>query len=281
MIKTLKITILVDNSSSDPDLQSEHGFSLWIEADNKKILFDTGHSKLIVHNAAKLDINLGLAQYLILSHGHYDHTGAVAEIVRLNPSITIFCHPFITNQRFSRQPDGYMKFVGIDKSQSTALESVENQINWIHSPCDISNDIGISGPIPRVSSFEDTGGAFFLDTQEKQPDLIIDDLSLWFKTQGGLCIITGCCHSGLVNTITHIKSIVNEPVHTIIGGFHLGNASPDRIEQTCKFIKFINTNNTIPHIIPCHCTGENAVEYFYKIFGDMVKPGGVGLTFKI
>jgi glyoxylase-like metal-dependent hydrolase (beta-lactamase superfamily II) len=112
MIKTLKITILVDNSSSDPDLQSEHGFSLWIEADNKKILFDTGHSKLIVHNAAKLDINLGLAQYLILSHGHYDHTGAVAEIVRLNPSITIFCHPFITNQRFSRQPDGYMKLIG-------------------------------------------------------------------------------------------------------------------------------------------------------------------------
>jgi 7,8-dihydropterin-6-yl-methyl-4-(beta-D-ribofuranosyl)aminobenzene 5'-phosphate synthase len=281
MIKTLKITILVDNISSNSALQSEHGFSLWIEADNKRILFDTGHSKLIVHNAEKLGIDLRSAESLILSHGHYDHTGAIAEILRLNPSISIYCHPGILNLRFSRQPDGYMKYVGIDKGQSAALDLVKNSLRWINSPYLYSHDIGISGPIPRVSSFEDTGGEFFRDPKANEPDLIIDDLCLWFKTTAGLCIVTGCCHSGLVNTISHIQSITSEPVHTIIGGFHLGNASSDRIEQTCRFIQSINSNNNTPFIIPCHCTGENAIKQLHSTFCEKVRSGAVGLTFQI
>jgi 7,8-dihydropterin-6-yl-methyl-4-(beta-D-ribofuranosyl)aminobenzene 5'-phosphate synthase len=140
----------------------------------------------------------------------------------------------------------------------------------------MSDDIGITGPIPRITTFEDTGGAFFLDLEARKPDPIVDDLAMWFSTAKGLVVVTGCCHSGLVNTIRYIQSLTEGiPLHSVVGGLHLVNASPARLSATCDFLQTCPLNS----IIPYHCTGDGAVVSFEKLYGQKCIRGKVGDTF--
>lgn len=113
MIEKLSITVLLDNVSHSEGLLCEHGLALWIVAGGRRILFDTGQSEMLIRNAEVLGIDLRTADTLVLSHGHYDHTGGVADVLDLNPEISVYSHPGIFMPRYSRQPDGKMKPVGI------------------------------------------------------------------------------------------------------------------------------------------------------------------------
>ncbi len=137
----------------------------------------------------------------------------------------------------------------------------------------LADDVGITGPIPQETDFEDAGGNFFYDIEGTNPDPVSDDLAVWLQTSKGLCVLTGCCHSGLVNALQHIFSLTGQVlVHSVIGGFHFLNASFERMENTCDYLYDRNVNR----IVPCHCTGEKAVEYFRSRFNDRVQPGTAG-----
>lgn len=278
MINKISITILVDNKSSNPGLLSEHGLALWIEADGKRILFDAGQSDILLRNAGYLKIDLKTAGLLVISHGHYDHTGSVAEILNLNRSIQVYCHPGIFVPRYSRQDDGTLKPIGMEEKHSGALQEIIDSIKWISKPMNLSEDIGITGRIPRIKEFEDTGGSFFLDPDGTRQDSIPDDLAMWFKTKKGLVIVTGCCHSGLINTIEYIIKITGEEkIHSIIGGFHLKNASTDRLERTCRALESFSPCK----LIACHCTGDNAVDFLSRHIDSSVVNGESGMIFEV
>ncbi len=278
MLSHFSVTILIDSLTKSNDFLTEHGFSVWIEADDKRVLFDTGQSDILVHNAAKLGIDLSSADVLVLSHGHYDHIGGVASILSLKPSIPVYCHSAIFSPHHSRKPDGLIKPIGvsINEKSSDSLYKIKNLIHWVDSPVFITSDIGITGPIPRNSLFEDTGGAFFLDCEGMKIDPIEDDLAMWFRTVHGICVITGCCHSGLVNTLTYIHNInKGDVIHTVIGGFHLLNATLHRVEKTCDYID----SEGIEQIVPCHCTGTEAIEVLRMRFGPKILRCYTGTTF--
>lgn len=277
MIRHLKVTVLVDNISDREDAPGEHGLSLWIEADGNRILYDAGQSELLLRNAKALNIDLRKADMLVLSHGHYDHTGAVAAIVAKCKGIAVYGHPGILLPRYSCQQDGTMKSVGCNREAGSALQSIFDTIRWVNKPTGIKAGFGLSGPIPRRTSFEDTGGAFFLDAAASRPDLIDDDLALWFSTPQGLVVITGCCHAGIVNTLTYIREITdNQQVHAVIGGYHLLNASASRISLSGDYIAAAG----IDVIVPCHCTGAGATGYLQERFGEKVVPGKVGYSYE-
>jgi 7,8-dihydropterin-6-yl-methyl-4-(beta-D-ribofuranosyl)aminobenzene 5'-phosphate synthase len=270
MIFRLAITVLADNSATMPGFAAEHGLALWIEANDRRIIFDTGQSDALVRNAELLGVNLSTADTLVLSHGHYDHTGGLARILGSNPSLAVYCHPGVFTPRFSRQPDGAMKPIGISQTSADALQRVRQSTHWVTGPTCLSDDIGITGPIPRSTVFEDTGGAFFLDPAGSKPDPVEDDLAVWLRTAKGLCVITGCCHSGLVNTLSYIQNLTGESrVHAVMGGFHLLHASAKRMEKSGMYLESIG----IERIVPCHCTGEKAVEYLQVWFGPQVVQG--------
>jgi len=261
MIQNLSITVLVDNISHSDNLLCEHGLSLWIEADERRILFDTGQSDVLIRNADVLGIDLRTVDTLVLSHGHYDHIGGVAAVLDLNPDVSIFCHPGIFMPRYSRQSDGKMKPIGITKQALFALQKVVDTIHWTSGPIFVSPDIGITGPIPRLSNFEDTGGAFFLDPEATKQDSIDDDLAMWLSTVKGIVNVTGCCHSGIVNTLTYIMKLADKiQMHSVLGGFHLLNASQDRLDKTRSFLSEIRMNN----IMPCHCSGQKAISAIWS-----------------
>ena len=275
MTPPITITLIVDNEAP-PALVAEHGFAAWIDNGEECFLFDTGQGAALIPNAAALDIDLARARALILSHGHYDHTGAVLAFLAVNPDAPVIYARDATISRFSCRPDEQPpRQIGMSGEVRQALDGLPAERRIVlDGPRYLRLGIGITGPVPRESTFEDTGGPFYLDPDKAKSDPITDDLSLWFETGDGLVILTGCCHSGLVNTIRHVRQISGIiRIHGIIGGLHLLNAGAERLDATLAFL-----HECAPDfLLPCHCTGAQVMERLLSEFGDaVVRHGGAG-----
>jgi 7,8-dihydropterin-6-yl-methyl-4-(beta-D-ribofuranosyl)aminobenzene 5'-phosphate synthase len=273
--KNLFINILVDNKAAS-GLMSEHGVSVWIEAFGKRILFDTGQGKALLANAAALGIDLSMPDALVLSHGHYDHTGGITQVLKRNPAIKVYCHSNGVISRYSIHDATAPKNISMpDVQKSTILNLPTEQIFWTAHPLRMYPTIGLSGPIPQSNSIENVGCSFFLDPEGMRSDSIEDEMALWIQSDRGLVIVTGCCHSGLINTVNHVRRISGqEKISAIIGGLHLENASRQRLEVTCHALEEWD----IDTIIPCHCTGDEAVTFMQNKLGGRVLPGYAGLS---
>jgi 7,8-dihydropterin-6-yl-methyl-4-(beta-D-ribofuranosyl)aminobenzene 5'-phosphate synthase len=274
-INKLTITIIVDNRSVNPALLPEHGFALWIEADGMNLLFDTAQTEILFSNALALGIDLRRTDALVLSHGHFDHTGCVGQFAGLCPDAHLYCHPGVFIPRYSRHPDGPVRAIGIPETSLEAIRRWKGPVTWTLDTTTISDCIGVTGNIPRATSFEDTGGAFFLDPDCTMPDPIVDDMAMWCITGKGVTVITGCCHSGLVNTLAYIRPNTGQyPLETVIGGFHLVNAGIERITSTGDYL----LSTDVRRVVPCHCTGDHAVACMKHQLGTLVEQGYAGMT---
>ena len=273
------ITFLVDNRAEE-SFMAENGFSILIENQGKRILFDTGQKgETLFHNAEKLGVSLSGLDAIVLSHGHFDHSGNLAKIFQMNPSISFFAHPGCRITRWSRHPGKTPHSVGLSQENNAAITALPpGQIHWCKTPTQIMPEIWVTGSIPRKNSFEDPGGPFYEDEMGHTPDLILDDMALWMVGEKGLTIICGCCHSGIKNTIDHINSFCDGiGIHTLIGGFHLLKATTERLAKT---ISFINETG-VKRVFPAHCTGETAMTVLQEQLKAQVELGIVGTRSKI
>ncbi len=277
MNTSVKITVLVDTESFDENLAKEHGFSAWIETEGRHILFDTGQTGGMLENAKRLGIDLKKADTLVLSHGHFDHTGQIPQFLELNDKAVIYCCYDLGITRYSCKIGTDPRSIGMPEASREALSTIsQSRIHEIGTPRYLTNRVGMTGPVPRDSMFEDTGGPFFLDDHRGERDLIEDDQSMWFETDKGLLILLGCCHAGLVNTVEYIRAISGiDRIHGIIGGMHLVNADEKRLQYT-----FDNMKSWKPDIlVPCHCTGQVPVARMIEAIGsDIVTWGCSGYT---
>jgi 7,8-dihydropterin-6-yl-methyl-4-(beta-D-ribofuranosyl)aminobenzene 5'-phosphate synthase len=268
----IAITILVDNQAG-PGLTTEHGFSLWIEADGRHILFDTGQGPALPMNARTLGVDLRQTDMLVLSHGHYDHTGGIPHVLHVAPNAHVYCHPGVVQPRYSLR-NGSPKPAHMPSDAMAALDRLpEKHLRWTSEAVMLSENIGLTGPIPRQTTFEDTGGAFFLDPEARHADPIEDDLALWIKTDQGLVVCVGCCHAGIINTLTHIKRLSGvAPIRAVIGGLHLLNADDRRLNHTLAAMQTM----PIETVIPCHCTGDRALDELEAVMGAKTRRSSSG-----
>ncbi len=154
-----RITIIVDNKASE-GLISEHGLSFWVESGGKRILFDTGQGAALKGNTASLGIDLSSADTLVVSHGHYDHTGGMPYVIEQTPEIRLYCHPGVVQPRYVIR-DNNPKSIGMPRKAREALHNLlPERIAWVQEPLMLTDTIGLTGPIPRLTTYEDTGGAF-------------------------------------------------------------------------------------------------------------------------
>ena len=265
----LKLTILCENTAIPSlGILGEHGFAVLIETEDKTCLFDTGQGNSIIKNAECLEKDLKKVSKIFLSHGHVDHTGGLSKVLSMIGSVDVHAHPDIFLERFSVvKKDGKKieRNIGIPQSKE-ALEALGARFVFNKTFTEVENDIYLTGEIPRLTSFEREDKRLFIkkDGSETQ-DHLNDDQSLVIKTPQGLVVVLGCAHSGMINTLNHIKNNLKEQeIHMVIGGTHVGFLDDAQIQETIESLESFS----IEKIGVSHCTGLAAAMKFMQAFGN-------------
>lgn len=278
MIENLKITAIVENTAGTFDAAGEWGLALWIEADQHRILCDTGQGHTLTRNARLLDIDLASANALVISHGHFDHTGGIVELMAEGFCGKVFLHPAALAGKYQREKTLPNRQIGISSASQRALRSKTADVVECLLPTHIGPGILVTGAIPRQSAYEDVADPFFLDEGCTQPDPLIDDQALLIETKRGWAVITGCGHAGLINTLNYAQQLIGKRrICAVIGGLHLFRASEDRIKATTDNLRGFG----VELIAPCHCTGFEATAALQREFGSQVAALRAGLTLQV
>ncbi len=259
----LQITTLSENTAGLGNFLGERGLSILVETDGLDILFDTGQSISASHNADILGIDLRKINKIVLSHGHYDHTGGLRHILRkMKREIEIIAHPDIWAAKFNRREDRY---IGIPFHRQT-LESLGAHFNLTTEPVRISDNIMTTGEIPMVTDYEEIEP--YLQVKEGKrfkPDKLLDDQALIITTEPGLVVILGCAHRGIINTLYHARKLTGvKKIDTVLGGCHLMEASEERVWLTIAALKELG----VQRLGVSHCTGLAASAIMAREFGN-------------
>lgn len=255
MIERLRITALADNATGAPGILAEHGLSLLIEAGEHRILFDTGQGKVLRENLAELRMTLHPLDAIVLSHGHYDHTGGLPIALEQASPKAIFLHPAALEPKFARRDPPPFRAIGIPPPALEALDAVRDRVVWTRSATEVVPGVWCTGEIPRPETSTNNDPLFYLDAGGITPDPIADDQALVAETARGLVVVAGFAHAGVVNTLNHVCRLAGRgEIHALLGGFHLGRASDKQLEDTASALACRRPE----WIAPCHCTGMKA-----------------------
>ena len=284
MIKDVRIDVLVDDHANPekPVLWPEHGLSLLITIgsgeEELRILFDAGASgESLLHNSRLIGADLNAIDVVVLSHGHYDHTGGLAAALEASRTpIPVIAHPDALCKKFALKPR--LRYTGIPYREAE-LERLGGRLLYSRKPIELADGILVTGEIPRENAFEGTPEHYvILRDGELGRDYMLDDQALVIRGGRGLTIITGCAHAGIINTIDYARKITGiKEVHAVIGGFHLVDADEERLRNTLNRLKEAD-----PKLIaPCHCTGETATKLIRDCFGARFMELRVGSTLEL
>jgi len=251
------IKLIILHNEYESFVEEKAGFSVLIELqeDKLKILFDTSMRNDIVVNSKRNNIDLLNIDYVVFSHGHYDHTDGI-KFLKLSEIKHIIAHPDCFIKRFAKYK-GNEVYIGIP----FFLEYLQRETDVIQTknPFWISKKVVFLGEIPRKNNFEGQESLGFLENHER--DWILDDSALVIKNNDGLIIISGCSHSGICNIIEYAKEVCNEDkIAVVMGGFHLFDNK--RIFPTIDYLQ----SQKIDKLFVAHCLSDFA-------FAEMEKAG--------
>lgn len=276
---SVRVTILCDNSVGPMSgTMGEHGFAALVEmAGMAPVLFDTGQGFTLLHNAGKMGKDLAQVEKVVLSHGHFDHTGGLLPLLRECGSKEVYAHSGVFTQRHRVKDTGECYPIGIPCDRET-LESSGAVFNLGDSFREIQPGVMLTGEVPRVTPFETGDSGLYCDCSGQEPDATPDDQSLVLETEKGLVVLLGCCHAGLVNTVEHIAYITGRrDIHAVIGGSHLGFCSREQFDRTVEVIRGLG----IKKLALSHCTGFAAAARLSREMPKEFQTAMVGYTLEI
>lgn len=318
-VDRLEIQVLVDNvtdgiSTTPPNVESEfafanrrglrsssgrclccavHGLSCLLTAyrgsEVHSVLFDSGpEDYAFERNTTRLGADLGKVESIVLSHGHWDHSGAMLlalDAIRARSgrtSVPYYAHPGMFHTRAMRRPNGMITMMDDVQSIEDLTSRGANVICTAEPQCFLGNMFHVSGEIPRITSFERGLPGQVRKSKDGdgwEPDeLLIDERWLGVHVKGkGLVVLSACSHAGIVNVLKHAQqSFPGTPVHAVMGGLHLSGVNEQIIPDTVAALKEFN----LAIIAAGHCTGWRALGALTAEFTDkVVAPTAVGKRF--
>ena len=315
----LEVLVLVDNVSdglslNPPDVESElgrlwrtgrmrslggsclccaaHGLSCaivaWRGDTARTLLFDTGpEADVFERNVARTGFDIGSIDAMVLSHGHWDHAGAMPRALELirggdaSRTVPTYMHPGMHASRALKAPDGSMRPMD-DVPSREALAAAGASLVYETRPQVLLDGLFyLSGEIPRKTTFELGFPAQHRLAEDGswEPDpWLMDERFVAVRVRDrGVVVFTACSHAGVVNVMAHARDCFpGEAMHAVLGGFHLAGPTESAIAQTVEGLRPFG----LERIVPAHCTGWRATCALVTAFGDAVVPSAVGKTFR-
>ena len=276
---TLLSTMLADEGFG------EWGFAALVEVDGRRLLFDTGANEdTVQRNLKALDIDLAGVDAVILSHNHADHTTGLLSLRRQYGSTspttlaTLYAGRGIFWPRLAS--DGRL-----DERMSTVrrdYEALGGRVIEVDRPLRLMPGVWLTGPVPRVHPERNWSGTGRVRSEKGDvEDTVPEDMTLVIQTAGGLVLLFGCGHAGVVNTMEHVRSAIDKSaVKAIIGGLHLFAADEKHLAWTAEQFKRFG----VQQMLGAHCTGVEAVYRIRDLAGltrETCMVGAVGATYSL
>jgi 7,8-dihydropterin-6-yl-methyl-4-(beta-D-ribofuranosyl)aminobenzene 5'-phosphate synthase len=276
----LQLAIVCENTVGRPiPACGEHGFACLVQTCAGSWLFDTGSGATLLANLAALGHDAQKINGIILSHGHYDHSGGLLPLLKAVGPRPVYAHSQIFSERFW-QGQHEQRNISIPCSRA-ALEVAGASFKLLDSFTELAPGLYFSGTIPRTAALE-TGDKHLVrrsvDGKNWELDEFPDDGALAIKTSKGLVVLLGCAHAGLVNTVEHFRNNLGNPhIHAIIGGTHLGPAGDEQFFATLDYLAHLDFDR----LGVSHCTGQIRSAQLYARFPNKVFFANVGTTVKV
>jgi 7,8-dihydropterin-6-yl-methyl-4-(beta-D-ribofuranosyl)aminobenzene 5'-phosphate synthase len=265
--KVMIIKTLVENTSLSKDFGSEHGLSLYIETKDSKILFDVGASELFLENAKKLNVDISNVDYLIISHGHYDHGGGLRGFLCKNTKAQVFLHPLAFEKYYALRLNDKLEYIGLDEELKENRQIIFTSDNFsIIKGIQLFSNITKKEPLPISNS-----RLFMNQKGQKVQDAFFHEQNLIIEEDGKTLLVVGCAHNGIVNILKYFYNLKGRMPDYVIGGFHLSSRSGESnesIETINKMGKYFVNTNAIYYT--CHCTGIQAYNRLKAAMGDRI-----------
>lgn len=261
----MKWTVLSDNRSNSPMLETEHGLSILLQTERHKILLDTGASDVFLRNAEQLDVNLSDVDYVFISHGHSDHAGGLRFFLEQNRQAKVIVSPDAMSGKFFSKR-GNLHSITADWPEIDAARLI-----LIDQTCEIAEGIHVIAHIPQNHPMPK--GNQNLYAQDTHGDYIHDDFRHELALYVDGLLFTGCAHSGLEN----IVSACRWPVKSVVGGFHLLDGQ-ETDEEIGALAKRLNKQYPSTRFYTSHCTGDNVFEVLKNVMGEQLQSFTCGTT---
>jgi len=268
------LTTLAENTTARPATFGEEGLSILIEAGTSIILLDTGQTISVVLNAAALGVDLSRVKKIVLSHGHFDHTGGLRSVLRkMRKNVEVVCHPDVWAPKYAVGKDGAERFIGVP-FQRLELESLGARFAMSKGPVVLAENVTALGEVPMVNDFETIDPHLFVrDSSGLRADDLLDDRAVVINSGDGLVVVLGCAHRGIINTLKQAQKLAGlERINLVVGGSHLVGSGEERVWQTVAALKELN----VERLGLCHCTSLPAAAILAREFGDRFFFNNVG-----
>ena len=266
----MKVTVLMENGALEGcGLVSEHGLSVYIEYEGRKILLDAGASGAFADNAQQLGVDLSQVELAVLSHGHYDHGDGLRRFFHVNEQARLYIRPDAMGPLFARDPDA-VRFVGVHKD---VWQMAAQRVAPVEGVVALGDGIWL---VPGTVHDPDFAGrAGNLVYKRGEDDFVSDDFrheqSLVFALGENLVVFNSCSHSGIVNIVRGVNhQFPGRKVRAVLGGFHMFSSGPSGMNCTADYVYAVADELKklgVEEVWTGHCTGEPALTLLQERFG--------------